>query len=144
MKRTSSAGKRIDTSVLRSWIAIREFLMATYPGCEREPEGGREVVRVAGKPLAYLAVNERSRAPGVPANEEFVVVRIDFERREQLLESNPNTFFVTPHYQGYPGVIVRMSTVDQRQLRVLLMDAWRLVAPKRLVRDWDARAGSRG
>jgi hypothetical protein len=28
--------------------------------------------------------------------------------------------------------------VDQKQLGDLLVDAWRLVAPKRLVRDWDA------
>ena len=127
------------TYSLRSWAGICEFLL-TFPGCEKDPPGGREVVRVAGKALAYPAANERSRPSGLPANEEFVIVRVDLRRREQLLETNPEAFFVTPHYQGYRGVIVRLSTVDQRQLRDLLVDAWRLMAPKRLVREWDSKA----
>jgi hypothetical protein len=130
----------IDAGGLRSWTAVRDFLMEIFPGCERDPVGGREVVRVAGKVFVYLAVNERSRPSGVPGNEEFVIVRIDLDRREHLLELNPEAFFVTPHYQNYPGVIVRLSTVDQKQLRDLLADGWRLVAPKRLVRDWDGKA----
>jgi hypothetical protein len=148
MKRNKSAtstnrlrsGKRrlIDAGGLRSWTAVRDFLSENFPGCEKEPAGAREVVRVAGKVLAYLAVNERSRPNGEPGNEEFVIVRIDLDRREHLLELNPEAFFVTPHYKSYPGVIVRLSTVDQKQLRDLLVDAWRLVAPKRLVREWDA------
>jgi hypothetical protein len=100
------------------------------------------VVRVAGKVLAYLANNDRSRPSGVPDNEEFVIIRINFDHREQLLELNPEAFFVTPHYKTYPGVIVRLSTVDQRQLRELLVEAWQLVAPKRLVRDLDAKLNS--
>ncbi len=124
---------------LRSWDGICDYLLQTFPGCEKDPPGGREVVRVAGKPLAYPAANERSRPSGLPANEEYVIVRIDQERRERLLDSYPDAYFVTPHYQGYSGVIVRLSTVDQRQLRDLLVESWRFMAPKRLVRDWDAR-----
>ena len=130
--------RRIDTGSLRSWAGVSDFLVETFPGCQKEVDGAREVVRVAGKVLAYLAANERSKPSGAPANEEFVIVRIDLERREQLLDSNPEAFFVTPHYQGYPGVIVRLSTVNQKQLSDLLVESWRLVAPKRLVRDWDA------
>lgn len=121
----------------RTWTAVRDFLFATFPACEHDP-GGREAVRVAGKIFSYLAINERSRPPGIPANEEFIVVRIDHAERERLLESNPESFFVTPHYQSYPGVIVRLSTVDAAQLRAVLEKSWRLVAPKRLVRERDA------
>jgi hypothetical protein len=139
-QRRTDKPRLIDAGGLRSWIAVRDFLVEVFPGCEKEPAGGREVVRVAGKVFAYLAVNERSRPSSVPGNEDFVIVRIDLDRREHLLELNPEAFFVTPHYKNYPGVIVRLSTVDQKQLGDLLVDAWRLVAPKRLVRDWDAKA----
>jgi hypothetical protein len=138
-KRRTAKLKVGDAGYLRSWSAVCDFLLEVFPGCEKEPAGGREVVRVAGKVLAYPAINERSRPGGVASNEEFVIVRIDFERREHLLELNPEAFYVTPHYRTYPGVIVRLSTVDQKQLRDLLVDAWRLVAPKRLVRDWDGQ-----
>jgi hypothetical protein len=128
---------RKQTPHLRTWDAVADYLCATFSGCEVGTGVGAGVVRVAGKPLAYLAANERSRPAGYPSNEEFVIVRIDFEQREQLLESDPESFFVTPHYQGYRGVIVRVSTVDQKQLRSLLESGWRLVAPKRLVRELD-------
>jgi hypothetical protein len=45
------------------------------------------------------------------------MVRMDLDRREHLLDLNPEAFFVTPHYKSYPGVIVRLSTVDQKQLK---------------------------
>lgn len=132
-------GKLRTAGSLRTWAGVFDFLLGSFPGCEKDA-GGREAVRVCGKILAHLAANERSRPGNAPANEEFVIVRIDYERRERLLESHPEAFFVTPHYLTYPGVIVRLSTVDQIQFRDLLSDAWRLVAPKRLVRDWDARS----
>lgn len=134
------SGKLIDAGCLQSWSAVCDFLVAVFPGCKKDAGDGREVVRVVGKVLAYLASHERSRPGGLPANEEFVIVRIDFDRREHLLELNPEAFFVTPHYKNYPGIIVRLSTVDKKQFRDLLVNAWRLVAPKRLVRDWDAKA----
>lgn len=43
---------------------------------------------------------------------------------------------VTPHYRDYPGVVVRLATPPD-QLRELLVEASRLVAPKRLVRRFD-------
>jgi hypothetical protein len=135
--------KRSRFGSLRTWTAVSEFLLEHFPGCHRD-DSGREAVRVAGKILAHLATNERSRPSSAPANEEFMIVRIAYEKRERLLESNPESFFVTPHYETYPGVIVRLATVEPAQLQELLMDAWRLVAPKRLVCGWDARAAKSG
>jgi hypothetical protein len=139
-KQRNAKSRLIYSGRLRSWTAVCDFLVENFPGCQKDPAGGREVVRVVGKVLAYRSGNERSRPAGVPQNEEFAIVRIDLEQRDRLLGSNPEAFFVTPHYRTYPGVIVRLSTVDEAQLRDLLVSAWRLVAPKRLVRDWDAKA----
>jgi hypothetical protein len=116
-RRRSTTKRPNSRHRLGSWGAVCDFLSETCPGCKKESDGDREVVRVAGKVLAYLANNDRSRPSGVPDNEEFVIIRINFDHREQLLELNPEAFFVTPHYKTYPGVIVRLSTVDQRQLR---------------------------
>jgi len=127
--------KKNPLRFLHTWTDVADFLIATFPGCQKDEGAGREVVRVAGKVLAYSAANERSRPSAAPSNEEFVIVRIDLARREQLLDLNPEAYFVTPHYKTYPGVIVRLSTVDQQQLKALLADSWRLVAPKRLVRE---------
>jgi hypothetical protein len=89
--------------------------------------------------VAYPAHNERSRPSGASPDEEFIIIGIGLAEREHLLKQDPDTFFVTPHYSTYPGVIVRLLTVNQDQLRELLVGAWRRVAPKRLVHEWTAK-----
>ena len=58
---------------------------------------------------------------------------IDVADAEALLKGQPDVFFVTPHYDGWPGVLVRLEAVDPVQLAELIEDAWRIQAPKRLV-----------
>jgi len=62
----------------------------------------------------------------------------DVGEKEALIASNPDTFFTTPHYDGYSAILVRMNRIDPDELLDLLTDAWRSRAPKRLVDDFDA------
>ena len=119
-----------------TWETVWKVLRA-LPGTEQGLLHGNPAVRVRGRPVAYLPSNARSRPLHAPDHEEFLVVRCDLAERAALLAQDPETFFVTPHYQTYPGVIVRLATVRPDQLRELLTEAWRLVAPKRLVRELD-------
>lgn len=123
---------------MRTWQDVSDFL-ESFPEARAEPPGAvwGETVRVGKKVIAFPGRNERSRAPGASDDEEFVIIRVDRSEREALLHQDPHTFIVTPHYENYPGVIVRLATVDEEQLRELLTDAWRLVAPKKLVREWE-------
>ena len=57
---------------------------------------------------------------------------IDMGEREALLQGQPDAFFTTPHYDGYPYVLVRLERVDPIELAELLEDAWRRKAPKSL------------
>ncbi|NUM48167.1 MAG: hypothetical protein HUU38_25960 [Anaerolineales bacterium] len=56
-----------------------------------------------------------------------------------LIYYDPQSLFVTPHYESYPGVIVRLRTVDTAHLHELLLEAWKTVAPKQVVREWEGR-----
>jgi hypothetical protein len=67
----------------------------------------------------------------------LVVRTIDLEDRDALLRQDPGVFFTTPHYEGYPYVLVRLETVPKRLLAELLEDAWRTRAPKTLVTAYD-------
>lgn len=60
------------------------------------------------------------------------------EERDELLEAEPGTFFITPHYSQYPGVLVRLSRIGPDEMTELVTEAWRLCAPKRLRAAWDA------
>ena len=53
------------------------------------------------------------------------------------LRTNPDAFFITPHYQEYPYVLVRLEAVDPVELGELVEDAWRTQAPKRLQAEHD-------
>lgn len=125
-----------------TWESVCETL-TTLPGAEFDPGNvvfGRGVVRVKGKVVAYPAGGERGTPPDAEPGDEFVFVKAARSEREALLQQDPHTFFLTPHYQNSPGVIVRLSSVDQHQLDELLVSAWREVAPKRLVREYDDRS----
>lgn len=61
----------------------------------------------------------------------------DLGEREALLQGQAGTFFSTPHYDGYPYVLVRLEAIDPVELAELLEDAWRTRAPKRLVAQYD-------
>ena len=63
---------------------------------------------------------------------------IDLGEREALLQGQPDAFFSTPHYEGYPYVLVRLEAVDPQELGELIEDAWRVHAPKRLIKAYDA------
>ncbi len=62
---------------------------------------------------------------------ETLVVRIDFDERDVMMSANPETFFITDHYRGYPAMLVRLASVDPDDLREILEGAWRLVAPRK-------------
>ena len=69
----------------------------------------------------------------------LVVRVVDEEDKEALIKGDPDTFFTTPHYDGYAYVLVRLAKVDPRMLGELIEDAWRLRAPKKLLAAYEAR-----
>ena len=85
-----------------------------------------------------LRVRKKSFCRMKEDGETLVVRVVDLEDKEALLRSDPETFFTTPHYDGYPYVLVRLDRVDPQQLRELIEDAWRLSAPKRVLAAYDA------
>jgi hypothetical protein len=50
-----------------------------------------------------------------------------------LLESEPDTFFLTEHYRPYPCVLVNLLAVDASTLQPLIEQAWRMIASKRTI-----------
>jgi hypothetical protein len=68
----------------------------------------------------------------------FFVRCANLEERDELLKAEPGKLFITPHYDGYPAVLVRFSQVDLGEMTELVTDSWRLCAPKRLLATYDA------
>jgi len=56
--------------------------------------------------------------------------------KEALLASDPGVFFTTPHFDGYPAVLVRLERIALAELKELIVEAWLLRAPKRLAEQY--------
>jgi hypothetical protein len=56
--------------------------------------------------------------------------------KEALLADDPGVFFTTPHFDGYPAILVRLDEIDLEGLDEVIVEAWLARAPKRLVKDY--------
>jgi hypothetical protein len=110
-------------------FAVARRLALALPGVVEGTAYRTPAFRVAGRFLFRLREDAATLA-----------LRIDFDTREALMQAKPKTFFITDHYRGYPAILVRLSTVRREELKALLEQAWRQVAPKRLVAGRDPRA----
>ena len=60
------------------------------------------------------------------------------EEKEALIAAAPEVYFTEPHYNGFPAVLVRLEVIDLDELEELLTEAWRIQAPRKLVKEFDA------
>jgi hypothetical protein len=52
--------------------------------------------------------------------------------KEALLADDPDVYFTTPHFDGYPAVLVRLDHISLDELQEAIVEAWLVRAPKRL------------
>src|SRR4051795_6030659 len=56
--------------------------------------------------------------------------------KEALLADDPSVFFTTPHFDGYPAILVRLEEIGLPELEEVVVEAWLARAPKRLVKAY--------
>jgi hypothetical protein len=97
-------------------------------------------VTVKGKSKGFAwPWNERvePKKPKVRNLDVYAVRVANGTEKEMLLDSDPAKFFTEDHYNGFPAVLVRIAALDVDELEELLTDAWRCMAPKTLVKEFD-------
>ena len=99
-----------------------------FPGVELGGSYGTPALRVRNALLCRLRTDP----------DALVLRVIDIGERKALMQDQPDVFFSTPHYDGYPYVLVRLDAVDSGELAELIEEIWRLRAPKRLVAEYDS------
>jgi hypothetical protein len=130
------------TSRLRSvadWDDVRRLAMAMPEADERVSRDMRQW-RVKEKLFVWERPLRRSdlealgdSAPDGPilgARVEHLVAK------EALLADDPRVFFTTPHFDGYPAVLVRLERIGLEDLEELVVEAWLARAPKRLLKEY--------
>ena len=102
----------------------------SLPGTTEEQWYRTPGYKVAGKGFLRL----RTEAEG-----GLVVFVSDLGEKEALLTANSDAFFITPHYDGYPVVLVNLDKIDHDELRELITDSWLIKAPPKLRRQFEAQ-----
>jgi hypothetical protein len=105
-------------------------------------DDGRPSYRVHGK----LFCCQRGRRPDAidPQTgerlDDVLMFRVaDLDVKELLLADDRGVFFTTPHFDGYPAVLMRipdLARIDRDELLELVAEAWLTRAQKRVARTW--------
>jgi hypothetical protein len=94
-----------------SLAAIR-LAVRVLPGVEEGTSYGTAAWRWKGKLLARLHQDGQS-----------IVLKVGNATRDHLLQADPQTFFITDHYLGYPMVLARLDRLSAADLKKLLLRA---------------------
>src|SRR5690349_7738795 len=107
---------------------VRKIALS-FPRTEEKPSYGTPGFRVNNKLFARLHQDGES-----------LVVNISFEERDMLMQSEPEIYYITDHYRGYPAVLVRLSCVKAGDLQDLLERSWRQAASKKLIALYETQS----
>lgn len=122
----------------------------TVPGAEEAVSGhtGEAAWRLKSGQFAWLrgpsATDLRQLAElgrEWPAGTVLAVRVADLEEKEALLAAEPEVLFTIPHFDGYPGLLVRLDVIDRDRLTEIITDAWLVRAPARVAKEWLAERG---
>ena len=100
--------------------SVREIALG-LPGVVEGTAYGSPAFFVGGKMFACLAVH-RSAEPN------SLVIRMSLDDRDELVDAEPKTYYLTDHYVDHPCVLVRLARVRDDALRDLMLMGWRFMS----------------
>jgi hypothetical protein len=106
---------------------MRAIVLA-FPGAEEGMSYGQPSFKLNGKFFTRLRRDDNS----------LVLMDISFDEREMLMEAEPATFHLMPHYKDYPCVLARMESLHPGSFRNFLERRFRKIAKKAVVKTWEA------
>jgi hypothetical protein len=121
------------------WDDVRRIALALPETSERPSHGNvswrvRDKLFVWERPLRQADMRALGDAapvgPVLGARVEHVGAK------EALLADDPSVYFTTPHFDGYPAILIRLDEIDVDELAEVIVEAWLVQAPKRLAKEY--------
>jgi hypothetical protein len=126
---------------------LDELALALPEVTKEVSDEGRPSYRVHGK----MFCRHRGRRPDAVDPEtgermdDVLMFRVaDLDVKDLILSDDRGIFFTTPHFNGYPAVLVRipdLERLDREELRETVVEAWLTRAQKRVAKAWLAEHG---
>jgi hypothetical protein len=126
---------------MASWDDVRRIALALPEAREEERRGKlfwivKDKLFVWERPLRRSDLNALGDAapegPILGARVEHLVAK------DALIADNPEVFFTTPHFDGYPAVLILLEKIALDELEEVIVEAWLARAPKRLANAYIA------
>jgi hypothetical protein len=121
---------------------LDELALAMPETTKEVSEDGRPSYLVHGKMFCF----QRGRRPDAVDPDtgerlaDVLMFRVeDVDVKELMLADERGVFFTTPHFRGYPAVLMRipqLARLDRDELRDLVAEAWLTRAQKRVAKAW--------
>jgi hypothetical protein len=125
------------------WDDVRRIALA-LPETSEASSRGLASWRVRGKGFVWerplRTADVRALGSGAPAGPILGAHVEHLVAKEALLADDPDVFFTTPHFDGYPAVLVRLEKITVEDLEEVIVEAWLARAPKRLARQYIDRS----
>ena len=122
---------------MASWRDVRRLSLALPGASQHTSSQGHRAWSVNDKSFVWERPLRRSDLAALGADAPtgpIVGVRTaDLEMKEALLAHDPRVYFTTPHFDGYPAVLVRLDKISLKELKDVIVEAWLARAPKREV-----------
>jgi hypothetical protein len=112
---------------MTTYETVRE-LARELPNVEESTSYGTPALKVKKKLMVRLKEDGKT-----------IVLLVGFDQREILMQIDPETFFITDHYRGYPSVLAKLPRLSRKQLRDVLGMAYQFVVGRA-----SARRSSKG
>lgn len=121
---------------MASWRDVRRIALALPGAAEETSSSGRAHWVVNGKLFTWERPLRRAdiSALGADAPDGPIlgVYTADLELKDVLLARDPGVYFTTPHFDGYPAVLVRLENIAAAELKDVIVEGWLARAPKRV------------
>jgi hypothetical protein len=127
-----------------SWDDVRSIALA-LPETSEQTSRGMRMWRVRDKLFVWERPLRPSdlRALGELAPEGPILgARVPhLGAKDALLADDPASFFTTPHFDGYPAILIRLEPITIGELEEVIVEAWLARAPKRVAVEYAAHHG---
>jgi hypothetical protein len=89
------------------------------------------------RPLRPADLEALTQIGAEPPEGDILAVRVSDEGvKFALIADEPGIYFTTPHFDGYPAVLVKLAEIEVPGLEELITEAWLTQAPKKLVEEF--------
>jgi hypothetical protein len=120
---------------MADWSDVERIALA-LPETDEHLTRGKRAWRVKQKLFVWerpLSAKEIEQLAGRAPTGPIMGARVEhLGAKEALIASEPELYFTTPHFDGYPAVLLRLERISRADLGELIVEAWFARAPARL------------